>query len=307
MSEQAVEGIHQALDLPRTYRVLYQPSATAAMECALRNLVRRSSFHFVHGAFSLRFFKTAQEIGLAARRVDSPLPQAVPWREAQVPDETELIAITHNETSTGLVWPLSELTALRRKYPEPLLAVDVTSSLGGVHLPWEQADLWFCSVQKCLGLPAGLGLVLVGPRALATSRHLANPVCSWQDFQVMAARIERHETVETPNVLAIALLARKLARTNMDTISDRTRAKAERLYGASLPWKPFVEDAPWRSPTVANFVVEYPRAWISRAAESGYTLGIGYGDLQASCVRIANFPATSIEDVEELLRILKLI
>jgi phosphoserine aminotransferase len=271
------------------------------MECVLRNLVRRESFHLVHGAFSRRFQATAAEIGLEVVELTSPWSAAVPWREARIPATCELVAVTHTETSSGLAWPADELKALRRAHPRPLLAVDATSAASGVVLPWEAADVWFFSVQKCLGLPAGLGLVLAGPRALAAAAEPPRAVAAWQSLPVLVERMERGETVETPNVLAIALLAKRLARLDLAAVAAETGAKAELLYGATLPWRPFVEAVPWRSPTVGNFVVEDPAGWHARAAAAGFQLGRGYGELRDSCVRIANFPATSRADLRELL------
>jgi phosphoserine aminotransferase len=297
----AFEGLRRHLALPAEYRVLYQPSATAAMDTILRNCVGRRSFHFVHGAFSKRFRQSAAEIGLDAAACESAWDRAVPWREARVPDGTELVAVTHNETSTGLAWPAAELSALRARDPEPLLAVDVTSSFGAVEMRWTDADLWFGSVQKCLGLPAGMGFLVVSPRALNRARGVAARVSAWQRLETMARKMETWQTVETPNVLAIALLARRMARWDAATIRRDTLEKAALVYGAALPWRPWVADADWRSATVANFVVPEPKRWIARAAEAGFLLGAGYGDLKESCVRIANFPAVDAGAVRALL------
>jgi len=301
LCREAVTLVHEALGVPQDFQVLFQPSATAAMECVLRNLVRRESFHFVHGAFSRRFHATAVEIGLQAMKLESPWESAVPWREAPVAKSCELIAVTHTETSSGLAWPAGELTALRRAFPDPLLAVDATSSAGGVELPWDEADVWFFSVQKCLGLPAGLGLVLAGPRALAKAAEPGGSACAWQSMPILAERMQRGETVETPNVPAIALLTRRLARMDLAADAEETRRKAGRLYGEPLPWRPYVEDADWRSPTVGNFVVDEAPTWHRRAAEAGFVLGKGYGPLRESCVRIANFPALAVADLRDLL------
>ena len=302
---EAVARTRQALAVPTDYQVLFQPSATAAMECVLRNLVHRESFHFVHGAFSRRFHTTAAQIGLQAQSLESPWEAAVPWPDAAIGPECELMAVTHTETSSGLSWPLNELTALRHAYPNPLLAVDATSAAGGVMLPWEEADVWFFSVQKCLGLPAGLGLLLVGPRALARAGEVADPACAWQNFSIMADKMQHGETVETPNVLAIALLAKRMARLDLVTTSQETKKKAEYLYTEVLPWQPFVEEPEWRSPTVGNFVVDEPQEWHVRAQAAGYVLGKGYGKLKGSCVRIANFPATAHTDLQGLIAALR--
>jgi phosphoserine aminotransferase len=199
------------------------------------------------------------------------------------------------------MWPATEIAALRAARPEPLLAVDVTSSFGGLAMRWTDADAWFGSVQKCLGLPAGMGYLVVGPRVLEAARRLAGRVANWQRLATMAAKMDEGQTAETPNVLAIALLARQMARWDLARVERDTTAKAAFLYGAPLPWKPYVEDAAWRSATVACFRVDDPGRWAERAAAAGFLLGRGYGDLKSTCVRVANFPAITAEDLRRLV------
>jgi phosphoserine aminotransferase len=59
VSRAAFGGLREKLAIPDDYRVLYHPSATAAMDTCLRNCVASKSFHFVHGAFSKRFATSA--------------------------------------------------------------------------------------------------------------------------------------------------------------------------------------------------------------------------------------------------------
>jgi phosphoserine aminotransferase len=305
VSRAAFGGLRRKLAIPDDYRVLYQPSATAAMDAVLRNCVAARSFHFVHGAFSKRFRRSASEIGIAATASASDGGRAVPWRSAAIPTEAELVAVTHNETSTGLMWPAQELAALRAAHSAPLLAVDVTSSFGGVAMRWTDADLWFGSVQKCLGLPSGMGYLVAGPRAFEAADRVGARVAAWQRLDVMAEKMDAWQTVETPNVLAIALLARQMERWDLARIEHETQAKAALLYGAALPWTPYVEDAAWRSPTVACLRVDDPKRWIERAAAAGFALGSGYGELKATTVRVANFPAIAGSDVGRLVRALR--
>ena len=47
----ALKGVREALSVPKDYTIVFQPSATAAMECVLRNLVFEKSFHFHQVSF----------------------------------------------------------------------------------------------------------------------------------------------------------------------------------------------------------------------------------------------------------------
>jgi phosphoserine aminotransferase len=301
VAKEAFAGLRVRLGIPAEYRILYQPSATAAMDTVLRNAVASRTLHFVHGAFSRRFHASAAEIGLDAVAAPSEGHRAVPWRDAEVPSGTELIAVTHNETATGQRWPAEEIAALRAARPEPLLVVDVTSSFGALRMRWTDADAWFGSVQKCLGLPSGMGYLVAGPRLFEAAGRLHARVAAWQRLSTMAAKMEGWQTVETPNVLAIALLARQMARWDLERVERDTLEKARLLYGAPLRWTPHVEDPAWRSETVACFRVDDPARWAERAAAHGFLLGKGYGDLNSTCVRVANFPAVSLDDLRRLV------
>jgi phosphoserine aminotransferase len=117
----------------------------------------------------------------------------------------------------------------------------------------------------------------------------------------MAEKMEAWQTVETPNVLTIALLGRQMARWDLGRIERETRAKADLLYAAPLPWTPHVEDAPWRSTTVLCFRVDEPKRWAQRAEAAGFLLGSGYGDLKPTTVRVANFPAVPEDAMRRLV------
>jgi hypothetical protein len=75
----------------------------------------------------------------------------------------------------------------------------------------------------------------------------------------MAEKMDAWQTVETPHVLAIALLARQMARWDLAAVERETREKAALLYGTALPWTPYVEDVAWRSITVACMRVDEPK------------------------------------------------
>jgi len=299
-----VAAVRAAMHLPDDYEFLFQPSATAAMEMTLRNCVRASSFHFVHGAFSARFANTADQIGLQATRFESGWDAPLAPEGAQVPEDTEMICVTHAETSTGRMWPHEELAALRARHPEPLLAVDVTSSFGAMAMDWTAADVWLGSVQKVWGLPAGLGYVVVGPRAFERAEALGSErtAVSWQDLLVLRKRSASGETVETPNIFDIALLERQAGRWDLAQVEAETRAKAALMAEVFEDERFYQPDPRWRSLTVHCMKADDPEAWRRRAVAAGAVIGAGYGPLKQSCVRIATFPAVSFEDTERVLR-----
>jgi phosphoserine aminotransferase len=302
----AVEKLGVALGLPADYTVFFQPSASAAMETVLRNCVRRESFHFVNGAFAQRFAETATRTGLQAGRYETEWDQDFRPTEADVPATAELLTLTHAETSTGRMWPAEEISALRARFPGPLLAVDATSTFGALQSRWTDADVWLGSVQKCLGLPSGLGYLIVSPRILERAAQLGDErnVASWQDLLVMKARHEAGETVETPNIFGIALLEKQAPRIDLARWAAETKTKADLVRRYMGDERFYVTDPAWRSWTVHNLRTNEPEKWKQAALAAGAVLGAGYGPLKTSCVRIATFPAVSVAETEKMLRAL---
>ncbi len=291
----------EKLGLPQGFEVLFAPSATAAMEILLRNLRPRASLHLVHGAFGRRFAETSRALGLGPQVLEAEETRAFPWRKAELPPSCEVLALTHNETATGSAWPWEELRALRLQWPEPLLVVDATSSLGGPSLPLDQADLWFASVQKCFGLPAGLALLLVGPRVMAQLRT-PRPLASWANLKDQAESLAKGRPIETPNMLALYLLEARMAAYDQTRIDQETLQKNLFLQKA-LPQlgQFYIQDPSWRSQTVHNLLVPEPEILHQRAEDHGFLLGRGYGPLAPKAIRIANFPAHRKKELQALL------
>ena len=294
--------IQKKLNLPAGYQVLFAPSATAAMEIVLRNLRPQRSLHLVHGAFGRRFAETSIALGLQPRNRAGDETQAFPWGQAELPTSCQLIALTHNETATGSAWPLEELRALRARWPEPLLVVDATSSLGGPRLPLDQADLWFASVQKCLGLPAGLALILASPRALAQMERRAQRLAPWADLRKQAEGLAQGRPIETPNMCALYLLEARFATYDQAWIDQATPKKSQMIQ-TFVPkiGRYYIQDPSWRSATVHNILVADPNSLQQTAEDHGFSLGAGYGALASKAIRIANFPAHSEKELSALL------
>lgn len=313
MVAHAISETRRVLGVPEDYAVVTHPSATSSMELVLRNLVRERSAHFVGGAFGKRFADTARAIGLAEHRIEH-IWSAAPPVEDLPPGDFELLTVTHNETSTGMLWPAEEIAALRSRLnatrPETLLAIDATSSLGGVPIDFEQADVWLASVQKALGLPAGLALVIVSPRAVERARAVGDDrrVAPWQDLPAMVEKMETGQTIETPNIFGLALLGRAMEGADGSSFAGHCCALTgmvnQAVGSGGLAAEFFVEDERWRSATVHNLVVEHPGEAIRRARKAGFVIGSGYGDLKDRCIRIATFPAHQRAHLATLLDIL---
>ncbi len=97
--------------------------------------------------------------------------------EALSTGKYDVITVTHNETSAGIMNPVAEIgELLKTKYPDVLFLVDTVSSMGGTDIKVDEwgIDVCITSTQKCLGLPAGMAICSVSERAIEAARQVEN-------------------------------------------------------------------------------------------------------------------------------------
>ncbi len=311
IQENAVEGLRALLSIPKDHAVFFVSSGTEAMERTIQNCVEKHSLHCIQGAFSQRFFATAQDLG------KQPESFAVPWGQSYDPSsvpvgkETELLCITQNETSTGVSIPVLLINAAKKRNPHLLIAVDIVSSAPYVDLDYHAADVVFFSVQKGFGLPAGLGVMIVSPQAMEKAAYLYQKsvsIGSYHSFLSLAKEAAVSQTPETPNVMAIYLLANVCADMcayGIAKIRKETEEKAAALYNAIArhdSLSSFVGDPLVQSRTVIVATVEGESGkCVERLKRDGCVVGSGYGTYKQTQIRIANFPAHSKAAVRRLI------
>ena len=312
MYRRTTEGLKTLLAIPADYHIFFLSSGTEAMERIVQNCVNRSSFHYVNGSFSEKFHTTATALKKNA------LKSVAETREglmAPVPEEAELIVYTQNETSTGIMVPVELIHEARKRYPEKLIAVDIVSSAPYVHLDYASVDLAFFSVQKGFGLPAGLSVLIVSPRALQRAKTLkegGTSVSWYHSFDELEKYALKNQTPETPNVFGLYLLgkvAEDMQKVGIAKIREMTDARADALYGYFEKKRPqftsSILDESLRSRTTAAFEVAGGSAPLIRMLKGeGIVVGSGYGKQKESHIRISNFPAHTDADFKALFQAL---
>lgn len=309
------EHLKALLSIPEGFAILFTGSATEIWERIMMNCVAESSLHLVNGSFSKRFYQTAQLLHKSAHKVEAPLGEGFEPNKIQVDYKAELIALTHNETSMGVAMPSEDIHSFREAYPNRIIAVDMVSSAPYPNLDFQKVDTAFFSVQKGFGLPAGLGVWIVNEQCLAKAEALENKglvTGTYHRLTNMWAYFEKFECPCTPNVLGIYLLgrvAKAMLEKGIQKIRKETEEKAKMLYDffeADERFNLFVKNAKHRSATVvvAN-TVPPAKEIIEGLSSQGLQIGTGYRAFKAQQIRVANFPAVSLEDVEQLIQALK--
>lgn len=311
----SVSELRKLLNIPDNNYIFFLSSATECMDRIIQNCVEERSFHFVNGAFAERFYRTAIELGKEAEKVEVYYGQSFDFKNIKITNRPELICITQNETSTGVAIDPQEIYKLKDKYPEALVAVDIVTSAPYVDLDFNKVDCAFFSVQKGFGLPAGLGVLIVNEKCMNKARSLKSKgisTGSYHNFISLHENAVKFQTTETPNVLVIYLLGRVseyLNKYGIEKVRTETEEKAKLLYNFfddHKIFKPSVENKSDRSQTIININVGDGQSVVKkRLAENGIIVGLGYGKLKDSQIRIANFPMHKIEDVKRIIEIFK--
>ncbi len=327
---ETVLNLKRLLAIPRTYHIFFLSSSLESMERIIENCVEKYSFHFVNGAFSRKFFHITQELKRSPEKKEAEEGAGFDLTRMQIPNKTELIAVTQNETSTGVSIPTQYINTISHLYPHALIAVDVVSSAPYVKLNFKKIDIAFFSVQKGFGLPAGMSVLIVNDRAIKKAQILhkkGRSIGSYHSFPSLLKKNEILETPETPNVLGIYLLGKVTNdmlsyRLSSRSLSSSSQAESRDLFGiegiryetekkAKLiydffdrhpKYKPFVKEEEFRSQTT-NVIDDKGKAKkiIEKLKTKGIIVCSGYGAFKETHIRIANFPAHSISSIKNLL------
>ncbi len=303
--------------------LLLTASGSGGMEAAIANTLSGGDrvVVFVNGAFGERFFQIAKAYGVDARRVD------VPWGRAVEPDlvrdelakekgreGAKAVLVTHNETSTGVLNPLREISAAVRESGK-LFLVDSVSGAGAVELEVDEWGIDVCvtASQKAWGAPPGIAMVTMSEKAWKAFDRSDLPK-AYFNLQTYKAALEKGSTPATPaNTVVIALqeALRLMAEEGIESIVKRHRdlAHATRrgLQAAGLAL--FADEA-YASPTCTSFrmparVDSRNFARVLRDDHDTIIAG-GQGKLEGQIARVGHMGFVTLQDMLAFLSAVEL-
>jgi phosphoserine aminotransferase len=309
--KQTDETLKAIMEIPEDYRIVFMGSATEAMERIVEGVVISRSHHFVYGAFSEKWYEMAQQLGKKPTITKVEHGNHFTKKQLSVPEDTELVCLTQNETSTGAAFPLEVLNYVIDNAHDALIALDVVSSAPMIQLPWEKLDLVFFSVQKAFGLPAGLGVLIMSPKALKKAQYVQDQgisIGSYHSLLGLAEAGTKYQTPETPNVLGIYLLsrvARDMQEIGIKGIIAENRRRSALIYETldnNRQIETFVKEPNWRSFTVAVIDIRGgSRRLHDELVERDLIPAKGYGSFKDQHLRLANFPSIETESFDSLI------
>jgi phosphoserine aminotransferase len=301
------EGLGELFSLPDGYEVLLGNGGTTTFwDAAICSLVERRSEHLSFGEFSAKFAAAvAAAPHLAAPLVVESEPGTHP--EPVVDPSVDTYALTQNETSTGVMAPVS------RPDGAGLVLVDATSAAGGLPVDPTAFDCYYFAPQKSFAADGGLWLALCSPAALERIESVAASP-RWQpptlDLKIALDNARLQQTYNTPALATLHLLRSQLRwmlqQGGLAFTTSRCERSAEVLYGwaeSSDFAHPFVEKPSMRSRVVATIDFDASVDALTVAGvlrRNGVVDTEPYRKLGRNQLRIALFPAIEPDDVAAL-------
>ncbi|MBN1151101.1 alanine--glyoxylate aminotransferase family protein [candidate division WOR-3 bacterium] len=286
-------------------------SSTGWMEAAIRNCAHKKVLACVNGAFSKRWFQMTAPNMVEADKYE------VEWGHGHDPKEIDKLLSTgkydcflvvHNETSTGVMNKINEISDVLKKYPDVSFCVDCVSSMTGIKIEVDKLGIDVClaGVQKAFALPPGLAVAAVSKKALEKSAKAKNKGYYF-DFVEFKKYQDKNQTPTTPTISHIFALNKQL---------DKFFAEGlEKRFARHLEMATFVRE--WAKKNFALFAQPgYESVTLTcitntkgidvadlnkKLGEKGLTISNGYGDLKEKTFRIAHMGDFTITDVKEVI------
>lgn len=296
--EPILENLRRIAGIKDEYEIfLINGSGSTCLEAAARSLVRDDETVLTAsvGAFGDLFHNICVNNGKKAviLRFDNGRAMELgALRKALEEHRPGVVAMTHNETSTGVTNDIVSACELVREYGA-LPLVDGVSIFGGtdVQLKAARPGMYITSTQKCLALPAGFGIGFVSPEAVAKAENV--PVRGHStDILRQLSKARASQSLTTPNTALLNQMAVQLDYiVNIEGVESRfarhtamrdmVHAWAENLEGFEL-----FAQAGFRSPVLTTMRVKpgvdfaaLKNVLKERMRARGYLFDPGYGKL----------------------------
>jgi aspartate aminotransferase-like enzyme len=214
-------------------------SAWGVMEGAIRNLVKKKVLNCCNGAFSDKWLDVSKRCGKEAEAYQVEWGQPILAAEIDkrlATGEFDAVTFIHNETSTGVLSPIAEIAALKKKYPDVMFITDSVSGFTTVPVNFDELgiDVLLTGSQKAFALPPGLALFTASEAAMARAATIHDRGYYF-DFIEFKANGEKSMTPSTPCISLIYGLRHQLNKIFAEGVDNRY-ARHAKLNGMVHEW-----------------------------------------------------------------------
>lgn len=302
-------GLSDLFSLPEGYEVLLgNGGSTAFWDSAAFSLIENRSQNLVFGEFGQKFASAAAAPFLTAPSViNAP---AGSRSEFVVTEGVDVYAWPHNETSTGVMAPVTRVHG----DAGALTVIDATSAAGGVDFDVTQSDVYYFAPQKNFASDGGLWFALFSPAALERVERIAASDRYVPEFLSLKNAIDNsrlEQTLNTPALSTLIMLENQIQWMNdqggLAWADARTKESSSALYdwATSVDYAtPFVENPDHRSQVVVtiDFTEDIDAARIAKVLRANGIVDTDpYRKLGRNQLRVATFTAIDPNDVRQLI------
>ncbi len=287
-------------------------SGTAAMEGAIRNVVKEKVLCFSNGEFGNRFIKIARANGLKVFAVELPYTTPI---TADIVEENikkynpEAITIVHNETSTGMANPIESVCKVLKKYPEVISIVDLISSAGSYVIDLNDLgiDIAITATQKGFACPPGLSLIVSSKKAIEKAKTVTTRGF-YIDFLTYLKFDEIAQVPFTPAINLFFALDFKIKEILAETIHKRYQRHVEMknfLRNWAKNYFELFQKDEVASDTITcitnsrNINIKELNLFLRKR---GFVISDGYGELKGKTFRIGHMGDTQLQDIQECVK-----
>ena len=290
--------------------VMSTTSGSGLMESAVKCCTAKRAACFSVGSFGDRWYEMAVANGVPADKIRSEdgkptTPEMV--EEALATGKYDLITVTHNETSSGVMNPIGEIAKVVKKYPDVVFCLDCVSSAAGAKIPVDEWGIDFCltSTQKCLGVPPGLSLAAISTKAYERAKTVPNRGMYLDIVAIYDMMVKNYQYPSTPALSIMYALDWQLDQiVNVEGIENRFARHIEMAeYIRAWGRKHFelLAEEPYLSNTLT--VIKNTKGFDVSAVNKelgamGLEIANGYGKMKDVTFRISHMGDYTMEDMK---------
>ncbi|NTU66983.1 MAG: alanine--glyoxylate aminotransferase family protein [Candidatus Moranbacteria bacterium] len=311
LHESVVSGLRKVM-FTEGYILLATSSAFGVMEGAIRNLVGKRCANFCNGAFSDKWHTITLSCGKEAD------PFRVDWGKPITPElvdsalstgKYDAITLIHNETSTGVMSPLSEIAEVLRKYPHVVSIIDTVSSMSALKIPIDEMGIDCCifGVQKAFAVPPGLTVFSASEKAMERAGIIEGRGYYF-DFLEFEKVAKKNNTPSTPAIPQIYALQAQLERILAEGLEMRWRRHSDLqdIVHDWITWEGFElypsREFCSRTLTCVRNNRNIDLATLKeRMGQRGYAINDGYGRIKGTTFRIPHMGDLQIGELQDFL------
>ncbi|MEY2600531.1 MAG: hypothetical protein RLZZ142_2790 [Verrucomicrobiota bacterium] len=289
-------------------------SAWGVMEGAIRNLAGKGKvLNCMCGAFSDKWLDVSKRCGKEAVGLQVEWGQPIRGerlREMLQQGGFDVVTVIHNETSTGVMSPLTEIAEVMREFPEVMLVVDSVSSFSVVPIPMDELgiDVLLTGSQKALAMPPGLALFAASKKAMERAAQVSGRGYYF-DFIEFQKNQAEDMTPSTPSISHIYALQSKLEDIFSEGVANRfeRHAQTNALVHDWVRRHGFEFFAPegYRSKSLTcvsnNRNIDVPLLLQKLKERHQIIIDGGYGKLKGKTFRLSNMGDETLESIQALL------